>query len=284
MLQNIQANAAKHVQQMLQNIQTHAAKHVQKMLQNIQTHAAKHVQQMLQDIQTPQSNDAAMNAERHQQRNIKHAHCQPSMFKTLQSIPHSPHPTLGALQLPGALQHWLQVLCRTRTLQYLHRWSPCSPWNWFVPKTKLEAYMGGNHYLKHETNACYIFPPEVTSCVTSWSNQRFIEIYFNTLWYIVRMKPQFQQFCMTCWKKQPLPQIFIFFNSKIWQLVVLQYCQGGSFNKKLLGWNDPPKSITDCQQSAEDPTDGGCHCQSQLPATNRNSTQSVKTSSETNLV
>jgi t-SNARE complex subunit (syntaxin) len=105
MLQNIQTHAAKHVQKMLQNIQTHAAKHVQKMLQNIQTHAAKHVQQMLQDIQTPQSNDAAMNAERHQQRNIKHAHCQPSMFKTLQSIPHSPHPTLGALQLPGALQH-----------------------------------------------------------------------------------------------------------------------------------------------------------------------------------
>ena len=105
MLQNIQARAAKHVQHMLQNIQTRAAQHVQQMLQNIQTHAAKHVQQMLQDIQTPQSNDAAMNAERHQQRNIKHAHCQPSMFKTLQSIPHSPHPTLGALQLPGALQH-----------------------------------------------------------------------------------------------------------------------------------------------------------------------------------
>ena len=121
---NIQARAAKHVQQMLQNIQTRAAKHVQQMLQNIQTRAAKHVQQMLQDIQTPQSNDAAMNAERHQQRNIKpikHAHCQPSMFKTLQSIPHTPHPTLGALQLPGALQHCLQVLCRTRTLQYLHR-------------------------------------------------------------------------------------------------------------------------------------------------------------------
>ena len=105
MLQNIQARAAKHVQHMLQNIQTRAAKHVQQMLQDIQTRAAKHVQQMLQDIQTPQSNDAAMNAERHQQRNIKHAHCQPSMFKTLQSIPHSPHPTLGALQLPGALQH-----------------------------------------------------------------------------------------------------------------------------------------------------------------------------------
>ena len=64
MLQNIQTRAAKHVQQMLQNIQTRAAKHVQQMLQDIQTRAAKHVQQMLQDIQTPQSNDAAMNAER----------------------------------------------------------------------------------------------------------------------------------------------------------------------------------------------------------------------------
>ena len=52
MLQNIQARAAKHVQQMLQDIQTRAAKHVQQMLQNIQTCAAKHVQQMLQDIQT----------------------------------------------------------------------------------------------------------------------------------------------------------------------------------------------------------------------------------------
>ena len=107
---------------------------------------------MLQDIQTPQSNDAAMNAERHQQINIKHAHCQPSMFKTLQSIPHSPHPTLGALQLPGALQHWLQVLCRTRTLQYLHRWSPCSPWHWIVPKAKLEATW-------NMMIACYIFFP-----------------------------------------------------------------------------------------------------------------------------
>ena len=100
-------NVAKHsdpcckaCSKMLQNIQTHAAKHVQKKLQNIQTHAAKHVQQMLQDIQTPQSNDAAMNAERHQQRNIKHAHCQPSMFKTLQSIPHSPPPYLGSFAAP----------------------------------------------------------------------------------------------------------------------------------------------------------------------------------------
>lgn len=93
------------------------------------------------------------------------------------------------------------------------------------------------------------------------------------------MKPKFQQVCMTCWKNNLFPKsspnIYLF-NAKIWQHVLLQYCQGGSFNKKLLGWNDPPKSITDCQKSAEDPTDGGCHCQSQLPATNRNSTQSVK--------
>ena len=145
-------NVAKHSDPCCEACSTNVAKHsdpcckaCSKKLQNIQARAAKHVQQMLQDIQTPQSNDAAMNAERHQKTNIKHARCQPSMFKTLQSIPHSPHPILGALQLPGALQHWLQVLCRTRTLQYLHRWSPCSPWNWFVPKTKLEACMGAKN-------------------------------------------------------------------------------------------------------------------------------------------
>ena len=71
---------------------------------------------------------------------------------------------------PGVLQHWLQVLCRTRTLQYLHRWSPCSPWNWFVPKTKL-----GDTWNMKLLHVIY-FPPEVTSCLTSWSNQRCVEI------------------------------------------------------------------------------------------------------------
>ena len=207
MLQNTQTRAAKHVQQMLQNIQTRAAKHVQQMLQDIQTRAAKHVQQMLQDIQTPQSNDAAMNAERHQQRNIKHAHCQPSMFKTLQSIPHSPLPTLGALQLPGALQHWLQVLCRTRTLQYLHRWSPCSPWNRFVPKTKLEACMGGNHCLKHETNACYLFSPRGHFMLDILIKP---EAHWNIIKHIVtycKDETQIPAILHDMLKKQPLPQI-----------------------------------------------------------------------------